>query len=339
MEMLKALVSPDRKKLKTGSEDLALPDADEEEMYATSAIENEDAESDIGLEVDLDSDDEQPAWARRQEQRMLKHLTNMMTNNLEEVKQNISQIKMQVHLAVATAEEAMTKVQELSAKVSAFDEQHVSLAVMNQKIEEAISKINAEINKPGLHIGGVSYASRHITQNDDNDKLARTMVVGSFLQDSEREVVTSLIAKHIISEMDETVDEIYAYAFGSIGFVRFKTAEQMKDFLRKFGARPKPQVEGKSLWATGSKSPEDRLKAKHLGKHKRVLIEVGLANAADIKIDYRRSIILIKRRRVGEWKGEGDDGHLELNDEALKKVGINVGTAALQKAVEELLSE
>ena len=48
---------------------------------------------------------------------------------------------------------------------------------------------------------------------------------------------------------------------------------------------------------------------------------------------------MIKRLRVAEWKGEGDDGHLELNDETLRKVGINVGTSALKNAVEELLSE
>ena len=66
---------------------------------------------------------------------------------------------------------------------------------------------------------------------------------------------------------------------------------------------------------------------------------LNLAAEDDIKIDYRRCILMIKRRRVGEWKGEGDDGRLELNDEALKKGGINVGTAALQKAAEEPLSE
>ena len=86
---------------------------------------------------------------------------------------------------------------------------------------------------------------------------------------------------------------------------------------------PRRQEESKTSWET----------------QEGFLIEVGLANAADIKIDYRRSILMIKRRRVGEGKGEGDDGRLELDDEALKKVGINVGTAALQKAVYELLSE
>ena len=40
--MLRALVSPDRKKLKTTGADAALPDSDEEEMYANSALKEDD---------------------------------------------------------------------------------------------------------------------------------------------------------------------------------------------------------------------------------------------------------------------------------------------------------
>ena len=46
-----------------------------------------------------------------------------------------------------------------------------------------------------------------------------------------------------------------------------------------------------------------------------------------------------KRARVAERKGEGDDGHVEINEEALTKIGITVGATALQNAVEELLSK
>ena len=66
---------------------------------------------------------------------------------------------------------------------------------------------------------------------------------------------------------------------------------------------------------------------------------MGLATAGDIKIDYRRGILMVKRHRVAEWKGEGDDGHVDINEEALTKVGITVGATALQNAVEELLSD
>jgi hypothetical protein len=202
-----------------------------------------------------------------------------------------------------------------------------------------MEKLKAELQFPRLPNSPAFGPGHRPVVNDDSDKLMRTMVIGSFAQDSDRDVVIDLINKHVISDKDGTVDEIYAYAFGSIGFVRFKTSEQMREFLKKFGNGPKPQVEGKSLWATASKSPEERKKAKYLGKHKRVLIEVGLATAGDIKIDYRRGILMVRRLRVAEWKGDGDDGHVELDVDSLTKVGINVGVTALQNAVEELLSK
>ena len=48
---------------------------------------------------------------------------------------------------------------------------------------------------------------------------------------------------------------------------------------------------------------------------------------------------MVRRLRVAEWKGDGDDGHVELDVDSLTKVGINVGVTALQNAVEELLSK
>ena len=338
-----ALMSPDRKRSKTAGGAVAIPESDEEEMYEASAIQDEDeyVDSDEGLEVEAlsEEDDAQPEWARKQEERMLQRFAKMMTGHMEQVQADIVQAKTQASLAVAIAEEAMAKVQEVSVKVSALDEQHISLETMNKKIEEAMEKLKTELQFPKLPMSPAFSPGQQQAVTDDTDKLMRTMVLGSFPQDSERDAVIDLINKHVISDKDGTVDEIYAYAFGSIGFVRFKTSEQMREFLRKFGNDPKPQVEGKGLWATASKSPEERKKAKYLGKHKRVLIEVGLAIAGDIKIDYRRGMLMVKRIRVAEWKGEGDEGHVEINEEALTKIGITVGATALQNAVEELLSK
>ena len=101
----------------------------------------------------------------------------------------------------------------------------------------------------------------NLSHNEEEaEKLTRTMVIGCFMQDSERDEVKSAIEKYIISETDEHVDEIWAYAFGSIGFVRFKTASHLRVFLKTFGMKPKPQVGGKSLWATASKSPGETRK-------------------------------------------------------------------------------
>ena len=63
MQALIALVSPDRNPKKQRKNDSELvPDSDEEEMYEASAHESE--------MVEIESDDDQPLWARKQEERM-----------------------------------------------------------------------------------------------------------------------------------------------------------------------------------------------------------------------------------------------------------------------------
>ena len=176
-------------------------------------------------------------------------------------------------------------------------------------------------------------------KDEHAEKFSRTVVVGAFPQDCEREKVTGWIDKHFISESDDAVDEIYAYMYGSIGFVRFQSVAQARAFLKKQGAKDKPQFGGKDIWTTMSKSPEERRKARNLGKHKKVLMDVGLAKAEDVKIDYRRGILLIKKVRIGEWVGAAGDGILVLNEDSLRKVGIDVGKDALHKAVQELLNQ
>ena len=69
------------------------------------------------------------------------------------------------------------------------------------------------------------------------------------------------------------------------------------------------------------------------------MIEVGLLKADDIKIDYRRGVLIAKRQRIAEWQGEGSDGHVQLNEENKKKNVIDVGANALHNAVKELLSQ
>jgi hypothetical protein len=328
MEALRYLMSPERKKSRTDDEFVDTPESGEEEMYEASAI-----------EIDEESDDEQPQWARRQEQRMVEHFTKLMTSSFQAVKQDIDEVKQQVSHAVTTANEAMQTTQVLSNKVSEIEKKNVSMEILDQKIQDAIAKIQVAIDHTPIRTHHIPVQPRRINDDDTAEKMTRTMVVGGFMQDSERSEVIALIEKHIIDEFDDTVDEIYAYGFGSIGFVRFKTAVSMRDFLKKFGAKPKPQVEGKNLWATVSRSPEERKKAKHMGKYKRVLIEVGLAKSEDIRIDYRRGILMVKRVRAAEWRGEGENGYVHIDEENFKKVGIDVGKTALQKAVEELLSE
>ena len=114
----------------------------------------------------------------------------------------------------------------------------------------------------------------------------------------------------------------------------------MYEFMKKYGASSKPTVNGKPVWVAASRSPEERRKGKHLAKHKKVLIEVGIAKPEDVRVDYRRGILMVKRVRVGEWKKhDGNNGSLELHEDSLKSVGIVVGKEAIEKAVKELLQE
>ena len=66
------------------------------------------------------------------------------------------------------------------------------------------------------------------------------------------------------------------------------------------------------------------------------MIEVGLACTSDIRVDYKRGILLIQRVRVAEWsKSSG----LVYNVDRLKGVGIDVPLDKLEKAVQEEMNE
>ena len=74
-----------------------------------------------------------------------------------------------------------------------------------------------------------------------------------------------------------------------------------------------------------------------LGKYDKVLIEVGLATEEDVRVDYRRGILIVNRVRVGEGKGEGSDGQVALDPDKMKEAGINVGAPVIKEAVNEAL--
>ena len=111
----------------------------------------------------------------------------------------------------------------------------------------------------------------------------------------------------------------------------------MHEFIRNFNKQPKLNIDGKTLWVSSSKSPEERARGQKLGKYKKVIIEVGLAAPEQVRVDYRRGILLVRRVRVGEWKGEGDEAKLELTEARLTEAGIQVGAEALHEAVTEAL--
>ena len=82
----------------------------------------------------------------------------------------------------------------------------------------------------------------------------------------------------------------------------------MFEFLKEYEKKPKAKNNGKDLWVSTSKPPEERLKAKYLGKFKRVLIEANLIEPKDIRIDYRRGIVFANRKKISEKKADGRVG-------------------------------
>ena len=139
----------------------------------------------------------------------------------------------------------------------------------------------------------------------------------------------------IINETHAKVDEIYAYMFGSVGFVKCKTKDAMQTFLGDIGNKQRPKVGDKQVWASASKTPEERKKCKTLSKYKRVLIEVGLAKSEEVRVDYTRGFLMIKRMQVGIWHPEG---RLDVRAEKLAEAGIEVPVKKLEDAVKEMMA-
>ena len=98
----------------------------------------------------------------------------------------------------------------------------------------------------------------------------------------------------------------------------------MFKFMKEAEGRPKQCINGKEIWISSSKSPEERKRAKHLSKFKKVLIELKMAEPTDVRVDYRREIAFVKGLRVAEWTKVGNHETLVLSAEKLKEVGIDV---------------
>ena len=135
------------------------------------------------------------------------------------------------------------------------------------------------------------------------------------------------------------VEDIYAYRRGSVGFARFKNVDAMFLFLKMFNEknRSRPIHNGKTLWAAASRSPADTWKGKTFSTYKRVLVEVGLADANDIDFDAKRGVMWAGRVRIGEWDGEALSGRLVLNRERMVQAGMNVEPEMIDNAVKEAL--
>ena len=220
------------------------------------------------------------------------------------------------------------KIDEINAKFDDLQKKMLKSVDVQKLIDDSIRKTERTASVTPM---GSNMAMRN--QPPTDDRFGRTVVLGGFARDTPKSEITDYVEKNVISCNAEVVDEIYAYAYGSVGFVRFVNKDEMWKFLKEFG-KNKHQVGSKAIWATVSRTPEERKKGKTLSKYKRVLIEASIADAADIRVDYKRGALFLKQVKIGHWS---EQEKFEIDPAKLKEAGISVGPTNLENAVNELL--
>ena len=328
MQALKSYLTPQRKKARLESE----TDLDADSDMSEADVDGEDKQK---TQESTDQSEPEPDWVQRQDANIQKILATpeSMKATYSGVQSDLAQVKLQAGLAQSVAEDAMDRITELEDRITLIEENSVSKAKVEEMIDIALAKGGAWTPLPGPNAAGKVH-----TMTSDDEKHSRTVVVGGFPQDSSRDHVVKSISDIAVKNM-QGVDEIYAFRYGSVGFIRFDDKETMFRFLKDINAKPKLQVDGKSLWFSVSKSPDERRKGRILSKYKRVFLEVDVVAKEDIRIGYRRGIIMIKNVRIGEWSGDGATGRVALHQGKLKDVGIDVDVKKVDDAVKELLSE
>ena len=319
------------------------------EKQRTQQVE-EEADAAPDLDIDDDEDDEdKPDWAKQMQRVILAEMRSMLSpvvETVEDLKMNINNIKLETGLARAEAEEAMTQAglahgaaeeaanlaRDVEKKMNEVQQSMLKLSDVQRMIDEALGQ-----RKHGSLVGHSDKEGASAMPGPSPEKLEqsrRKVVMGGFLQDSTKSVVEEKVRQ--VMGTATGVDEIYAYRRGSIGFVRFRTADDMWKFLKEFNAlQDKPFYNDKKMWAAASRSPEDRRKGKTLSSCKRVLIEVGLAKAVGVDYDSKRGLLWIGSRRVGMWQAE--EQQLELDERQMQAAGVAVSAKMLKDAVTDAM--
>ena len=311
--------------------------------HKTSQIELSDSEPELEEDREMTEavEDDVPNWAKAQNDKMDK-LLDMITEvktSIGNIKDEIAQVRFQAGVAQAVAEEAIEKIDDVETRVfeklEALESQIPSVVTIQKMIEETLSKMKQEV--PKQHSPQMT-KSNLLSHGSNEEKFSRTLVVGGFERDTPKREVVEFMNKSILKNVGG-VDEAFAYNFGSVGFVRFLDRDDMFTFIKEFSTKDKPTFQGKAIWVTTSKTPDERTKSEHLSKFKKVLIETALADPSSIKIDYNRGDVFVNRTRIAEWKLFGNTTRVVADASKLKEVNINVEPEKIYDAVDELLQE
>ena len=255
----------------------------------------------------------------------------------------IPQAKFQAGVGQSLAEEAMDKVEkmndEMNEKIMNIEQNIITKSQVQNMIESSLQQFKGN----AAPFVSVHQQGKPITfQNDGknahiDEKFSRTVVIGGFPRDTDRKDIIKFINTNIVKETDPSIDELFAYKFGSIGFVRFRTTSQMWDFIKKQNDKPKPKFDGKEVWCAVSKSPSERKKGRTLSRYKRVFIEANISDPDNIRVDYNRGFLMLNKIRIAEW--DQDAERLVLKSDKLKEAGVQVETEMLDNAYKELTKE
>ena len=290
------------------------PNAKKQRVQEAESPYDLDTETISDMEEEAEDIEVQPGWARKMQKELLMEMRNMMSpDTMEDLKMNVNNMKleaglaraeaeeatMQAGLAHAAAEEATNLCKNLETKVDEVHKSMLKAEDVQKMIEDALGKTN----QTGCN---GRYAQKPEGVGQDRaialkiDQFKRTAVVGGFEQDSMRTEVEQAVKD--FTKHTSGIEEIYAYRRGSIGFIRFLTADAMWKFLKAFNGKgdAKPLHHGRSLWAAASRSPEDRRKRQTFATYKDLLTNVGLANEEDVDFDARRGILWVGKHRIGE---------------------------------------
>ena len=342
MDALRSYLTPNAKKKQRVEEPFA-----DDASIASEELEEED-------------DEEPPKWAQQQLKEMgeIKQMLSGLAglqSDVKDIRTELNHVKLQCSLAQSTAEEAMDVVTNAEDRVKALEDNMLDKVDVQKMIAKAVAALTSTISESSTKLSSIDVAfaklqstvkesASHLAStqkhfsSDLDEQFSRTAVMGGFDQDSPKDLVTEYLNTVVLKDV-VGVEEVYAYNYGSVGFIRFLSKDDMYKFLKAAGQKPKAKNNGKDLWISVSKPPEERLKAKYLGKLKRVLIEFGLAQPAHVRIDYRRGIVFANKKRIAEWTSSPSGDELTISEVGLKAADIKVAVDKLKDAVAELVQE
>ena len=181
MEALRNLVSPLKKKPKVQME---LSDSDVE--LQEDVEEMKDAEK-----ID---EEEVPKWAVSQSEMLAKLMDTMddIKKNIGTIKDEVAQVRFQAGVAQAVADEAIEKIDDVETRVferlEALEAKIPSIAIIQNMIEETLSKVKREI--PKQHSSQTTTSNR-FAHGSNEEKFSRTIVVGGFERDTPKRTLSS----------------------------------------------------------------------------------------------------------------------------------------------------